>query len=106
MIKVQEKTDHSSFPHKPNDYITWSILNLCCCFCGFAGLLCSVPAVVFSYKIHQYVEIDLNDLEKLEAYSRCARRLNFFASLFYIAFFVSIFILVIVFLIHFNLFSF
>ena len=105
-IQTEEKTDNSNIYQRPKDYLSWSLFNLCCCFCGFTGLFCTFSALFFSFKIRKYVEIDTFDLEKLERYSKYSRRLNFVPSLIYLMFFITVIILLVIILINLKLFEF
>lgn len=98
------QTNNSFLLKKPVDHLSWSVVNLLCCCCGFCGLFCSLPALMFSCKVRDQIEIDVNDIERLEAYSRHSKRLNIVATVTYIMFGIGCFISVLIIIGHLKLF--
>ena len=80
--------------NKPRDYLLWSIANMLCCWLGFFGIFCSLPALVFSCQINMHLELDDWNTEKLMKYSKLSKLLNIFASMTYTFFLVCLLILV------------
>lgn len=91
-------SNNSDYLVKEKSYFFWSLVNLFCGCFGFIGLFCTIPALIFSFKIKNEVIMDRSDVETIEKYSTYSRRLNLCASLTYIIFFIfllSLFIIII-----------
>jgi hypothetical protein len=78
--------EQAAFSNKPNDYKTWSIINLvvsivlCCSCCGIISLVLSIIALTKSNNVSKYLMMGENGILPAQQASKDAKTYNIVAT--------------------------